>query len=354
MDSSSYRRLRPGLALAAAALLATVGCAREDAGPVDPANDAGKVTVACGATEEWCAAMTAAFSSATGHKADFVRLSSGEALARIQAGKGKPEFDLWHGGPADGYAAAAEQGLLEAYNSPNATAIPAKYKDSSGMWTGVYAGAIGFCSNTKILGERKLSPPQSWQDLLNPALKRNVAMAHPSTSGTAYTTLWTQVALNGGADGGIGFMRKLHSNILQYTKSGVAPGQMVARGEIGVGVLFAHDCVTLQTEGLKDLTVTFPTEGTGYEVGGVALVKGAPNPVTAKKYIDWALTPAAQEIGPTVKSYQVPTNPNAKVSEKAVDLSTVKLIDYDVAEAGRQKKALTKRFDEEIAQAPKS
>ena len=346
---------RLGRALLAAAIILALGaCARTNGGGTGAA-DAGRVVVACGATEEWCAAMTTRFTAATGVPAEFVRLSSGEVVARLQAGRSNPEFDVWHGGPADGYAAAAEQGLLDPYTSPNAAAIPLRYKDPGGAWTGVYVGVLGFCNNTKVLADKGIAEPRSWQDLLQPGLRRNVGIAHPSTSGTAYTTLWTQVTLHRGDTGAaLGYLKRLHPNVLQYSKSGAAPAQQTARGEVGVGVVFSHDCVATREQGFPDLHVTFPAEGTGYEVGGVALIRGAPDPDSARAYIDWALTPAAQEIGPTVKSYQVPTHPGAKISDKTVDLTTVRLIDYDVTAAGRAKKDLTKRFDTEVAQAPKS
>ncbi|MGC4892279.1 ABC transporter substrate-binding protein [Micromonospora sp. DT31] len=350
----------PGrLAAITAALLATglaaSGCAREDAGTDNSATDGGIVHVACGATEDWCAATTKKFSETSGLKADFVRLSSGEALARIKAGKGNAEFDVWYGGPADGYSAASAESLLEPYVSPNAAAIPVKYKDATGAWTGVYVGALGFCSNQKVLAERGLSVPQSWADLHNPKLAKEIGIAHPSTSGTAYTALWTQVQLAGGDQGkGLDYMRKLHPNVLQYTKSGAAPAQMTARGEVAVGVIFSHDCVATIEAGFPDLKVTFPAEGSGYETGGVALVKGAKNPVSGKKFIDWALTTEAQEIGPTVKAYQFPTHPDAKVSDKVVKLDSIKLVEYDAVAAGEAKTALNKRFDAEVAQAPKS
>ena len=355
MAPPQHRRVRAALALLAATALAAAGCARSDAADPAAAKDSGKVVVACGATEEWCNAMTTQFTKATGVKAEFVRLSSGETVARLQAGKANPEFDVWHGGPADGFVAAGEQGLLDPYVSANAAVIPDRYKDRGGVWTGVYVGVLGFCNNTKILAEKKVAAPQSWQDLLNPGLSKDVGIAHPSTSGTAYTMLWTQATLHqGNADAALDYMKRLHPNVLQYSKSGIAPAQQAARGEVGVGVIFSHDCVATQEQGFKDLSLTFPAEGTGYEVGGVALVHGAHNPVSARKYIDWTLTPAAQEIGPSVKSYQVPTNPTAKLSDKTVDLTKVKLVDYDVAAAGRAKKDLTKRFDAEVAQAPKS
>lgn len=342
-----------GAALAAAVLASAAGCAREGGGAA--AKDSGVVHVVCGATEDWCAATTKKFTESTGVKADFVRLSSGEALARIKAGKGNAEFDVWYGGPADGYAAAGDEGLLEPYVSPNASAIPDKYKDAQGSWTGVYVGALGFCSNSKLLAERGTAVPDSWTDLLDPKLAKDIGIAHPSTSGTAYTALWTQVQLAGGDEGkALDYMRKLHPNVLQYTKSGAAPGQMTARGEVAVGIIFAHDCVATMEEGFPDLRVSFPAEGTGYETGGVALVKNAKNPDSGKKFVDWALTTEAQEVGPTVKAYQFPTNPNAKVSGKVVPLGGIKMVEYDAVTAGKAKSALNKRFDAEVAQAPKS
>lgn len=340
--------------VAVAVTVAAAGCAREGTGGTAE-TDAGIVHVVCGATEDWCAATTKKFTETTGVKADFVRLSSGEAMARIKAGKGNAEFDVWYGGPADGYAAAGAEGLLEPYTSANAADIPAKYRDPNGLWTGVYVGVLGFCSNGKLLAEKGLPVPQSWADLLDPKLAKEIGIAHPSTSGTSYTALWTQVQLAGGDQGrALEYMRKLHPNVLQYTKSGSAPAQMTARGEVTVGVIFSHDCVATIEAGFPDLKVSFPSEGTGYETGGVALVKGAQNPVSGKKFIDWALTAQAQEIGPTVKSYQFPTHPNAKVSEKVAKLAEIKVVDYDATVAGQAKAALNKRFDAEVAQAPKS
>ena len=68
-----------------------------------------------------------------------------------------------------------------------AEAIPEQYKDADGNWTGVYVGALGFCSNVDVLDELGVEAPTSWDDLLAPELEGFVAMAHPATSGTAFT-----------------------------------------------------------------------------------------------------------------------------------------------------------------------
>lgn len=313
----------------------------------------GPITIACGAMEDWCQKMTAEFTAETGIEANFVRLSSGETVARLAASKDSPEFDVWHGGPVDGFGAAKNDDLIEAYVSPNAEQIPEKYRDPEGYWTGVYVGVLGFCSNEKVLDKLGAPVPESWDDLLNPLLKKQVSSAHPSTSGTAFTTLWTQVVRLGGVDPAFEYLAELHNNILQYSKSGTAPGQIAGRGEVAIGVVFSHDCVKYQEEGMSDLVVSFPLDGTGYEIGGVALIKDSKHAEAAKQYIDWALTAEAQEIGPTVGSYQVLTNPGAARDERMVDLDEINLIDYDFVAAAAAKKELTTRFDEEIAAAPK-
>ena len=63
------------------------------------------------------------------------------------------------------------------------------------------------------------------------------------------------------------------------------------------GLIFAHDIVKYQEEGFESLGVSFPKDGTGYETGSVAIIKNNKNPELAEKFIDWALSKNAQEVG---------------------------------------------------------
>ncbi len=308
----------------------------------------------CSPQEDWCQAVAAAFTAETGIQANYVRLSGGEAIARLSATGDTPEFDAWFGGGADGHIAAEEAGFIEQYVSPNAAAIPAEYKDADGSWTGIYVGALSFCSNTDVLEQIGADAPESWEDLLDPVFKGNIAMAHPGTSGTSYQTLWTQVELNDGdEDAAMEYFSALHSNVLQYSKSGSAPGQMAGRGEIATGIIFAQDCQKFINEGFSNLTTTFPEEGMTYEVGAVSLLKNAKHPSAAKAFIDWSLTADAQNIAPTAGTYSVPTNPDADITEDMVDLTALNLIHADIAMQGEARNELTARFDSQVAPAPK-
>jgi iron(III) transport system substrate-binding protein len=334
----------------------------------------GTLTVLCTPQEDWCVAMTAAFEAETGIDTNYVRLSSGESLARLRAAQANPEFSVWWGGPADAFIAAAAEGLLEQYESPNAAVIPEIYRSADNFWAGVYVGALGFCSNVEVLEELGVEPPTSWDDLLAPELQGNVAMAHPATSGTAFTAFWTIVTLRADAleaetagagydengaptqaaiDAAFEYYAALNNNILQYTRSGAAPGSLAGQGEIAVAIIFSHDCTKLQQEGFEGILVTtFPEEGTGYEIGGMAIVANGPEADAARMWFDWALTAEAQNIGPTVNSLQLPTNPDAVVSPLAVDLSQINVVNYNFQAAGANRTAITARFDAEIAAAP--
>ena len=226
----------------------------------------GPLTILCGPQEDWCQAMVAAFQEETDIETSYVRMSSGEAFSRLQAEAGSPSFDVWWGGPSEGQMAAYAEGLIEPYIPPNAAQIPDVLKDPDGVWTGIYAGALGFCSNQDLLDELGIDPPTSWEDLLDPALNENIAVADARTSGTAYTFLYTLVALRG-EDEAFEYLKQVDENIFQYTKSGSSPGRMAAVGEVAVSIIFSHDCVKFREETGANLVVSFPEEGTGYEIG---------------------------------------------------------------------------------------
>jgi iron(III) transport system substrate-binding protein len=226
-----------------------------------------------------------------------------------------------------------------------------QFKDADGYWTGIYMGALGFCSNTNELKRLGLKAPTSWNDLLNAKYKGNFMMAHPGTSGTAYTALWSQVLRLGTEDAAINYMKELNKNVLSYTRSGAGPTGPLGRGEVATGLVFSHDCTAAILRG-NPLVVSFPKEGTGFEIGGIALVKGAKNPDAAKAYIDFALSAEAQNIGPAkAESFQILTNPNAKYDRRMVNLKKVTLLDYEAETAGAAAVRLKARFDKEVALA---
>jgi iron(III) transport system substrate-binding protein len=305
------------------------------------------------AEEEYVRGMARAFELETGIRTTYVRLSAGEALVQLRAESTAPRFSVWWGGGADGYIAAAGEGLLEPYRPRGAAKIPRQYKDENAHWTGVYVGALGLAVNQRVLAERGLPEPTSWADLIDPVYRGQIAIAHPSTSGTAYTALATIMQLHDrDFDRGFTFVEGLHANVRQYSRAGAAPARLAGHGDVAIGIAFSHDIVAAIEDGDSDLTIVFPSEGTGYEIGAMALVRNAPNPAAGQRFMDWALSEKAQELGPLFSAYQIPTNPDAKVPEKSVRLSAVKTIAFDFRWSGENRQPLIGRFSDTIAAPP--
>jgi hypothetical protein len=55
------------------------------------------------------------------------------------------------------------------------------------------------------------------------------------------------------------------------------------------------------------------------------MIKGAKQPALAKKFLDWASTADMQKLYETNKIFFIPTNPDVKVQDPALDMSKVKL-----------------------------
>ena len=130
-----------------------------------------------------------AFTEKTGIKVEYVEISTGKALAQLQAENGNTTADIWFGGGVDSYISATDLGYLEQYVSPEAEAINPAYSDADGYWTGLALVPAGFLVNNDVLAEKNLEAPKTWEDLADPKYKGEIIMASPAISGTQYAIL---------------------------------------------------------------------------------------------------------------------------------------------------------------------
>ena len=248
------------------------------------------VNIICSVQAEWCNMISTVYAKTTGTKVNVTMKGSGEALAQIIAEKDNPKTDIWFGGTGDPHLAAAEQNLTLEYKSPSLGQLHAwaqqQAAQSKFRTVGIYSGPLGFGYNTELLAKKKLPAPKAWSDLIKPEYKGDIQVANPGSSGTAYTMVATLVQLMG-EDKAFEYMKQLHKNISQYTRSGTGPIKSAARGETAVSISFVHDGVGEKMAGFPIETVT-PSDGTGAEIGSMSIVKGTRNLEAAKKFYEWA------------------------------------------------------------------
>ncbi len=317
-----------------------------------------QLTALCSTDQSWCELAAKEFQAATGIRVLQVRKATGEALAQLRAEAANPKTDLWWGGTGDPYLQAAEAGLLEPYRPAYLADLHGwsvrQYAMSGNMVGGFYTSAIGFGVNEDVLKKKKLPAPKCWADLTDPRYKGEIETSHPASSGTAYTILAGLVQLMG-EEPAFDYLKKLHRNVTQYTRSGTAQAKSVAKGEVGIGVSFIFGFENERQQGFTMVKSVAPCEGTSYEIGGIALVKGARNRDSALKYYDWLMSPAGQGVGARANSLQVPANRTFKPDARIPTVDSVRLIKYDFERYGRaaERRRLIDRWQREVEALPK-
>lgn len=333
-------RIRSCLLLLAASLTGVFTYARSEM--------TSDLTVYASPDPEWVAAVAKQFEAETGIKVAWIRESTGVILQRLKAEKNSPKADVWFGGTLDGHAEAANTGLLEAFTPTELPNLGSRFQNplKNQMTTGVYAGILGFSVNAPLLQKLGKPIPTSWNDLLNPTYKGLIAMANPNTSGTALTALASLVKLKG-EDAAFQYLKQLHPNIAQYTQSGAAPAMMAGKGEIAIGVIFLQDSIKQRLQGMP-LSDVIPAEGTGFEIGGLSLIKGAPQREQAQRFINWLQAPKNQPLAAASGSFQVPSNTKTPLNPNIIPLEKAALVDLDVQWMSAQRAHLLDRWTKEV------
>ncbi|MEY4099417.1 MAG: hypothetical protein RL300_588, partial [Pseudomonadota bacterium] len=312
----------------------------------------GTVNAICSTDLSWCELAAQEFTRATGIKVLQSHKATGEAGAQLRAEAANPKTDIWWGGTGDPFLQAAEQGLLEPYRPAYINDLHSwsvrQYAMTQNMVGGFYTSAIGFGWNTELLKKKGLPEPKCWSDMIKPEYKGEIEISHPASSGTAYTILAGLVQMMG-EEQAFDYMKKLHKNISSYTRSGQAQAPNVAKGEVAIGISFIFGF-----EGWRHnkypIKTAAPCEGTSYEVGGIAMVKGQRNKEAAKRYYDWLMSPQGQAIGGRANSLQVPANKTFKPDPRIPPIDNVRLIKYDFEKYGKaaERKRLLERWRNEV------
>ena len=315
------------------------------------------VNAICSTDQAWCELAAQEYTRATGNKVLQTRKATGEALAQLRAEAANPKTDIWWGGTGDPFLQAAEVGLLEPYRPAYMNDLQAwsvrQYAMTGNLVGGFYTSAIGFGWNSELLKKKKLPEPKCWADMIKPEYKGDIEISHPASSGTAYTILAGLVQLMG-EESAFDYMKKLHKNISNYTRSGTAQAPNVAKGEVAVGISFIFGFEGWRLNKYPVVTAA-PCEGTSYEIGGIALVKGSRNKAAGLAYYDWLMSPAGQAIGAKANSLQVPANKSFKADPRIPLLDNVRLIKYDFEKYGKaaERKRLLDRWQKEVESLPR-
>lgn len=225
------------------------------------------------------------FTEETGVKVEAISMSSGEVLSKLRAEGGTPDADLWFGGGIDAFMSAAEDGLLQKVEFDAAEQIDPTYRDADGYWYTKGITIVGFVTDNELLAEIGADAPQSWDDLLDPALAGEIVMSNPAVSGTNYAVV-NALLQSKGEEEGWKYFQDLDANIAYYARRGSDPVKKVTAGEFAVGITYIDGTVDTMIGDL-DCSVIYPSDGIPWVPEGVAVFANGENSDAAAYFIEW-------------------------------------------------------------------
>lgn len=266
-----------------------------------------------------------AFTKETGIVVEPVAAGSGVVMRRLQAEKARPLGDIVWG--VSRSLLETNKALFAPYASKNKDVTPAEYRDPDDLWIGNNLHLLVILQNTKLVPADQ--GPRGWADLLDPRWKGKIAFTDPANSGSAYTTVTMLVDLWGGGDAGWQKVGTLFKNLKVLNRSSLV-FQGVGNGEYPLGISLEY-AGPMWAAGGAPVKVVYPADGTLAAMEGVAIIKGGPDPDSAKAFVDFINAKATREM--ILKgTFRRPTRSDVDLTRlpgNMPPMSAVKLVKYD-------------------------
>ncbi|CAN7204726.1 MULTISPECIES: ABC transporter substrate-binding protein [Pseudarthrobacter] len=270
--------------------------------------------------------------------------SSAEMLSALQGQKNNPATDV---AIMDNSVSTTgnKQGLFEKVDEesvPNLANVPEKFQDKEGYGPVAMLDAVGLVYDTATFPEA----PDSWKVLWDPAYAGKINVnAPPSLLGLSLTAITSKMEgedYTQGIDSAVTRLKEMAPGVQTFAPNpdeyqNVITGQTV----LGLGQNARGQFYSDQSN--KKMGVTFPKEGTVYQINTINLVKDAPHSEAAKTFVDYALSAEAQTAfakalfyAPSVTNAELPADVKDRVVPTDGSLNIVPL-DVEFLSSARDK-----------------
>lgn len=281
----------------------------------------------------------------------WLDMGSQEIFDRIKTEKENPLCDLWYGAPSTIFMKAERSGLLEKYIPTWADKIPASSKSKNSFWFGTFATPQVIAFNDKSLSNNLA--PKDWDDLIKPEWRNKIVIRNPMASGTM-RVIFSAVIANSvknteSETGGFDWLKKLDENTFSYSAD---PTQMYVKlsgSDAAVTLWNMPDIILQKTLYNYPFGYNFPESGTVVITDGIAIVKGAKNPESAKEFYEF-VTSEESLIQQADKYFRIPARTDIQKNKLPDWLKNAayKTMDLDWELISDKESEWMKKWDSEI------
>jgi iron(III) transport system substrate-binding protein len=193
-----------------------------------------------------------------------------------------------------------------------------RYYPEDHVWVANCMSQFGICYNPDVIKRLGIPEPTSWNDLADPKYAGTLALADPTKSGSVARAFELLVqaemqramaapgavqaeALDAGWTAGLQLIQRMAANARYFTDSASKIPQDVGQGNASAGMCidfygrsFSSE-LTSQT-GTPRIVWIAPVGGTTLSGDPIAILKGAKNQEVAQAFVEFVLSPQAQNL----------------------------------------------------------
>jgi iron(III) transport system substrate-binding protein len=244
-------------------------------------------------------------------------------LNRLIAEKDNPQADLYWANEPMRAEVLKQLGITIPYLSPEASDIPARFKDPDSHWT-------GFSARVRVLVVNKgaMDKPNSVLAYTDPRWKGKAVIANPLFGTTAVQmsalfTIW-------GEEKTMAYLDRLKNNDAKISTNNGESADLVASDEFDFALVDSDDAINRIRQG-KPVEMVFPDQkeedfGALVLPNAVMLIKGARNPDNGRKLIDYLLTRETERKLAFADCAQIPLHPDVEIPPDVPRIDKIKTL----------------------------
>lgn len=269
---------------------------------------------------------------------------------RLLAEKRRPRADVFWNGELTRTIQLAQAGLAGDLSPLVPPEIPRRWVDEGGRWVAFSLRARVIVYNTELLSPAET--PRTLRELTQERWRGKVAIANPlfgttATHVAALYELWGEQAAEE-------FLRALKANEVRIVEGNSVVRDVVARGEVPVGLTDTDDVFAGMAEGMPiDFVLPDqcdepdgPAPGTLLIPNSLMILAGGPHPEAAREFVRFCLRPEVEELLAFSRARQLPVRPDVPRPEELARLTGVRAMDVDYRRVAERMPAVARRVEE--------
>lgn len=272
-----------------------------------------------------------------GVEVEIFRSGTTEVMSKLMAevAAGAPRADVLLIADALSMEKLKAAGELKAYPEADVRELPPDAYDKDKTYFGTKIITTGI-----IVNRQATMKPKSWNDLVKPEAKGQVALPSPLYSGAAAIHM---AALRGDPSIGNDYYEKLAKNGAVALRGNGAVLNAVAGGQKMYGIIVEFMALNAKAKG-SPVDFVFPAEGVSIVTEPTAILRDTKNPEAARAFVDFLLSKEGQELA--VSQGYFPARKDVKPPPGFPDVASLKILPVDISALEKQDEQNKKRFAE--------